>query len=234
MLTVGIIDSGLASSEVAKATSKITGAYLFRNPEGKIIVINNEFEDQLGHGSTCYKLIKQYCNNANFFIAKIFKSVPATDEEILVRAINLCLEQNVDIINISLGMQQNYISPQLNEVLNTLYKLNKPVIAAAYYEDKHCFPACHPRVIGVGCIKSLSNGEVAYAPASAIEFYTTGVLSPEYGNTSGSSFSCARMTGYVTKLLDGNKRYTISEIKRHFRARATLVGQSSEVTSKND
>jgi len=211
-LKIGIIDTGID----AYYANNIQGAYIFEAPTGEIIVRTDSVQDTSGHGTMCYRIIKETCPNTDFFIVKIFNGWPFTKENILIKAIELCIEQKVSIINISLGIQTETISDELHELLNLARTLNIAVISSGHINNKTCFPACHDKVIGVGLSLNTDRKKIVYLPHANIEFFLNGSY---FGNkiAEGTSFACAKMTGIAAKIIKIKRTRTVPALLEELR-----------------
>jgi subtilisin family serine protease len=97
-LRIGIIDSGINPAHPHVQGAPVSGARigLYQNTSGDML-------DYLGHGTAVAGAIRSHCAEAELFIAKVFDKTLQTRTEVILRAIAWCTEQQVQIINLSLG-----------------------------------------------------------------------------------------------------------------------------------
>ncbi|WP_143306392.1 S8 family serine peptidase [Chitinophaga vietnamensis] len=220
MLKVGIIDSGVNQSGIKIPSDRITGVHFYKDENGQIIS-DEDINDLLGHGTACVATIWQYSNNIQFYMLRIFDEQWKADPDILVAAIAECISQQVDIINVSLGIESDQISAPLYEICRQAYNRHIPIIAAGRLDDKICFPACHPEVIGVGCLDLSAAVELVYMEHAAIDFYTKGEITFNGQLYFGTSFSCAKVTGEMVILMDRLPTRNVNHLKAALASKAS-------------
>src|SRR5580704_8964491 len=93
---IGILDSGVHAGHphVGRIVEGIT-----ITPES----IGNGYVDTLGHGTAVAALIHYLNPEADIAVVKIFEGKLATSLATVIRAIDWCLEHQIDVINLSLG-----------------------------------------------------------------------------------------------------------------------------------
>lgn len=212
MLKVGIIDSGVTLSGIDIPVDRITGVHFYKDEYG-CVQSNIDIKDLLGHGTACLATILQYNTDVHFYIVKIFDERWVSDEDILVAAIAECIARQVDIINVSLGIESDQISGPLFHICHEAYSCNIPIIAAGRLDDKICQPACHPEVIGVGSMDMAAPVELVYLENAAVSFYTKGEITFNKQLYFGTSFACAKITGEMLLLMNCLPGYKVSDLK---------------------
>jgi hypothetical protein len=195
-LKIGIIDTGL-NCEVHESIESI---YLYQDDDGTVKVDRDVVGDTFGHGTICYTIIKEACPNLNFLIVKIFSDQYFVHEQVLTAAIERCLEEEVDLINISLGIRTSRISSHLNKVLYRAHNLNIPIISPAHQDHLRCFPASHPAVYGVGLTYKPGKNKVIYCFNSDVDillnaFYFTNPI------VQATSFASAKVAGMIANTM---------------------------------
>jgi subtilisin family serine protease len=98
-IRIGIIDSGVNPSHPHVGEQSIAAGVrigLYQNTP-------NDHLDYLGHGTAVAGAILSHCPDAHLYIAKVFDKTLNTRVEVIIRAIEWCVEQGVDAINLSLG-----------------------------------------------------------------------------------------------------------------------------------
>ena len=93
---VGIIDSGINAAH--PHIGNVMGGTSLR-VDGD----SPDFRDTLGHGTAIAALIHHKAPQAHLFAVKVFQTELATDLATILRAIDWCLSNKMDIINLSLG-----------------------------------------------------------------------------------------------------------------------------------
>jgi subtilisin family serine protease len=172
---VAIIDSGAAiTHEDLRNITKGVDVL------GKSTQTNNWMVDTLAHGSHCAGIIAGSSANkvgivgfapaAEIHVCKIF---PGGQISQLIDALEYCIEQQIDVINLSLGMEQ--ISEALEQVLARVASLGIAVIAAAGNSGGRVqYPASSPNVLAVAAI-----GKIGEFPPDSYHAQTVQNVSPE-------------------------------------------------------
>src|SRR6266702_3086331 len=96
VVRVGIIDSGVNAAH--PHVGNIMGGVAI-DPEG----YNSDFHDVLGHGTAIAAVIHEKAPQAQLFAVKVFDRKLATRLDAILRAIDWCIKNDTDIINLSLG-----------------------------------------------------------------------------------------------------------------------------------
>ena len=93
---IGIIDSGVDPAH--PGIGPIAAGTAFTS-EG----FSKIYLDYLGHGTAVAAAIRAHAPEAELYTAKVFDRALTTDIDRLIRAIDWCIAQPVDLINLSLG-----------------------------------------------------------------------------------------------------------------------------------
>lgn len=117
----------------------------------------------ISHGTMCYQIFQNEVRHPYHLISiKILDDATGTgNKEALLSALAWCAEQNIDLINMSIGTRQ-YLDFEV--IANAIKKLpNTIIIAACSNQNELTFPACMKSVIGVRhCAHEKLQGEFVY------------------------------------------------------------------------
>ncbi len=94
---IGMIDTGVNAAH--PHVGNIAGGVTIR-PDGDAMPC---YEDRLGHGTAIAALLHQQAPEAQLIAVKVFDQTLATNRDSVIRAIDWCLQNEIDIINLSLG-----------------------------------------------------------------------------------------------------------------------------------
>ncbi len=188
---VAVIDSGVHASH--PHIGRVAGGVTIGEQS-----IENSFADLLGHGTAVMAAIQEKSPEADYFAVRVFQSELRTNVKILVRAIEWCIEQRMDVINLSLGTA----NPAHADRFLPLIPHAGILVSAREMDGVPAFPGSLPGVIGVGVDWELPRD--SYACRNGTEFFASGYPRPIPGvpkerNLSGISFAVANMTGLVTR-----------------------------------
>lgn len=196
---VVIIDSGVSCSEEE-------GIRLATDDEGNICT-NEDFSDELGHGTAVYNIIKKHNPSAKCYIIKIFDDEnDAADETLLLHSLQYVYNNiNCKLINMSLGIA---VSSNQTEIYDICEKLKaKGVILVAAFDNMESvsYPAAFDNVIGVAsspdCRKTTDVQVVLNNTVNVCakgDLQRVKWLNPPFIFTRGNSYACAHVTGILS------------------------------------
>jgi len=212
---VGIIDSG-----VNPAHPHVGGV------AGGIRVSSNEDErasdylDYLGHGTAVAGAIREKAPDAALYAVKVFDRALTTNIEVIIKAIDWCADNHIDVINLSLGTVNFEHRNSIEAAVARANKNGCVIVAAREMAGQLSLPGCLSSVVGV-----LANSECArdrYSVncidddavfiGSAYPREIPGV--PREHNLHGISFAVANMTGFVARAREHAPRNSIVDLKR--------------------
>lgn len=212
---IGIIDSG-----VNPAHPHVGGV------AGGIGIISNHYNrasdylDYLGHGTAVAGAIREKAPNAEFYAVKVFDRALTTNIEIIIKAIDWCAENQIDVINLSLGTVNFEHRDLIEAAVARANKHGCVIVAAREMSGQPSLPGCLESVVGV--ILDWHCARDAYSVAGASDdpvFIASpypreipGV--PRERNLNGISFAVANMTGFVARAREYAPRASVAEIKR--------------------
>ena len=210
IINVAVIDSGVYANH-----PDLEGRVIRQH---SIICQNDSFDDVAGHGTAVAGIIAAHGNNSPVVGVSqnvaIYSIIVATSEgrvnrDDFVSGIEWAIENDVDIINISLGFARD--SDGLRQVIDRAINQGIAVIAASGNTRglNALYPARYENVISVGSINQ--SYEISSKSAiGKIDFVAPGVdilsLTPcgGYDLFEGSSFAAAFVTGIVAEYLSYN------------------------------
>jgi hypothetical protein len=155
---------------------------------GGVAMVGDDLTDRLGHGTAVAAAIREKAPDAELYAVKIFDRRLSTGIDTIVRALEWCVEQRMDVVNLSVGRANPDHRERVARVLaNELIVVGvagmlSSVIAVA--PDKDC-----PRDV------FRYRDGVFYA--SPYPRPIPGV--PPERNLHGDSFAVANMTGFVAQ-----------------------------------
>lgn len=172
-MKIAIIDSGIHSGHPH------VGAVA-----GGISLVSDDWIDRLGHGTAVAGAIRERAPGAELYAVKVFDRRLSTKSDILMRALDWCTAERIDLVNMSLGCA-NAIAPDASlPLIVTIPGVLENAIAvlpdetcprdAYYYRNGVFYASPYPRPI----------------PG----------LPPDR-NFRGASFAVANMTGFVAATL---------------------------------
>lgn len=156
------------------------------------------------------------------------------EEKNLIKGINLAIKNDVDIINISVGIKEN--SPELYKSIKKAYDSNIVIIASAgnYMKDDVLYPAAYEEVLAVGSYDKKGNvispknimNSVIYLPGKNI---STCISNDKYAGVQGTSFSTAILTGIIAIIKENDIKV---DNRTLYKSLEEMTGLKNSVTVK--
>jgi len=153
--------------------------------------LSGDVMDRLGHGTAVAGAIREKVGeNGELYAVKVFESRLSASIEVILQALEWCIEQQMDLINLSLGTANPAHRARFERVLS-----RAPLVVSA----AHSLPGDLPGVIGVAPDETCRREEYRYGDGV---FYASPLPRPIPGvpperNLQGASFAVANMTGFV-------------------------------------
>lgn len=198
-LRIAVLDSGInpLHSHVGRLAAGVNLA-----AEGKV----EDTLDHLGYGTAVAALIHALAPEATIVPVRIFDKTLSTTLPSLVRALEWCAANSIQIINLSLGTtDEHHREPFVNAVAH-IADAGAVLVAPYAMEEKLLLPGTLPGVVGVvadtacsdtACsVKQMSTKVVFGAQPYAREIPGA---SREW-NLNGVSFSVARVSAYLARV----------------------------------
>lgn len=158
-----------------------------------------DWQDRIGHGTAVAGAIRSLAPEAELLVVKIFEGGLRTNIDIILRGVEWALDQNVDIVNLSLGTTNADHAERLGE---WVAKGSLWVSAASTY------PGMLAGVVGVEIDASLDRDRVRHLggtrfAASPYPREIPGVSRER--NLQGVSFAVANVTGLIAARMPMNR-----------------------------
>ena len=199
-MRIGVLDTGVCP----------THPHVGKIVDGITITVDGDragYEDTLGHGTAIAAVIHHLNPDADLVAVKIFDRKLATSLPIVIRAIDWCLEHDIQVINLSLGTLNPEHRSAFEEVVARAQAARALIVSALEMNGAAALPGSLAGVVGV----------METDPSDGVEYrayhrygklvYTAppfprdipGV--PREYNLKGVSFAVARITARVTSAL---------------------------------
>lgn len=203
-VSVAVIDSGANpdNPHVARVTGGV-GIELSGAPSA-------DWVDRLGHGTAVFAAVQEKAPQAELYAVRVFRRQLATSVRALVAAVDWAAEQQVGLVNMSLGTPREGHADQLAAALRGLASAGGVVVAAVHSEGQRWWPGSLPAAVGVrtdpdcprGCVEVRGDRDGRrFVAASPYPRPIPGV--PVERNLKGISFAVANATGLAARALEG-------------------------------
>lgn len=234
MINIVVIDSGI------DAKHKALNVYNIKSYE---LIDNNLVEggiDKYGHGTAITSIICHETTNVTVTMIKLPEVESGVDELKLITVLNYISDNmDVDIINLSLGINTSEHYYALCEVCNKLASKGVIIVSAFDNSGAMSYPAAMHNVIGVTTgrfCKGVKDFE--YIEDTIVNIAAKGNIqrvawtSPEYLLVGGNSFACAHVTAQVAEYMHEGTR-TLKGILEKFRESSIYQHSQKENLTKN-
>ncbi|MGE7624365.1 S8 family peptidase [Viridibacillus sp. NPDC096237] len=210
---IAIIDSGVAQDQSTNLIDNIN------------LSNSSQRFDENGHGTMMYSLIKGsekrvgICPGCEILVIKIMNNDESINPNTIVKALDIAIKKNVDIINFSLGSYNQ--NKMVKKALEKAIKKNIVIVASAgdYGTSETLFPSNMEKVISVGAI---DKNDVIWKNSNAknkVDINAPGVdvtvrdTNNDEFTSSGTSQATAIISGYIALLKEQQTNISIEQIK---------------------
>lgn len=198
-IKIAILDSGVNvyHSHIAQ---ELYGTSFRVNREGWIEQ-HHDIRDYLGHGTAVAAVIKKMAPDAELIIAKIFDEQLACYPTVLVTAIDWAINEQVNIINLSLGLNRNHEA--VKEACERAEQQGIIIVAACNEPQNIIWPASLPHVCAVKAsnIPRLSWEMTDWLTFSACGYPRELPEDIQVYNMHGHSFAAAHFSAWLARFL---------------------------------
>src|SRR4029453_18135464 len=122
---VGIIDSGVNPAH--PHVGGVAGGARITSSEADS---PNDYLDYIGHGTAVAGAIHEKAPDAQLYAVKVFDRALTTNIDAITRAIDWCLEKEIDVINLSLGTVNAEHREKIETVVARAVKKGIAIVAA--------------------------------------------------------------------------------------------------------
>jgi Subtilase family len=198
-IRIGIIDSGVnpANPHIGNIAGGATIAPGVQDPS---------FVDHLGHGTAIAALIHSRAPKAELFAVKIFRNSLVTNLATVLSAVDWCIDNEIDLINLSLGTTNPEHRSAFETTLARVQAMGKGIVSAYELQNVPALPGSLRGVVGVLADSSQAPGEHGVKTRGEKKVFTAcpfpreipGV--PRERNLHGVSFAVAHVTATLAEL----------------------------------
>ncbi|WDV46763.1 S8 family serine peptidase [Clostridiaceae bacterium M8S5] len=199
---------------------------LLVNDEMKLVKRKNDYnQDEMSHGTTCAGIIKKYAKHeVDLSSIKILSNKGDGKLDKLIIAMEWCIENKVDIINLSMGTVYYKDKKEASKIINKAVEKGITIIAANKNARVITYPSVFINVIGVKCdrTRKLQEGEYTYELEAEDGINITACsihkmknyLEEEPFIQNCNSFATPMITAIVSDYIANNSKADLKEIKK--------------------
>jgi subtilisin family serine protease len=208
-IRIAVIDSGV----------NLRHPHIHASTEGVALWADEpDTEDRIGHGTAVTAAIQEKAPGAHYCAVKLFGPSLRTRAGRLLEAIEWTLDNQIDIVNLSLGTTNPAYKDDLEALMSRLTDAGVLVVSARTAGDRPALPGSLPGVIGVEADWEISRNRYRIQDENgAYIFWASGYPRslpgvPPSRNLQGISFAVANMTGFVACALEGTTVRSFPEV----------------------
>ncbi len=218
-IKIAVIDSG-CDEFITNDSRIIKGISFICHKEGFTFEKNDNYIDKLGHGTACIDIILQIAPAVEILPVKVFASRLETSIEILVEAINFAIDEEVDIINLSLGTKLSEALYPLYYVCEKAKEKGITIISANANMDINSYPAIFENVISVSSDETNNKFDYKFNDDELCECIANGfpddalTISGMRLKMGGNSFAAPVITGIIALFIQKYDIRCLEELRK--------------------
>ncbi|MYD61570.1 MAG: S8 family serine peptidase [Gemmatimonadetes bacterium] len=237
-IRIAIIDSGIDASH-SGVRDVAGGVHIQIGEEGKV-VLSDDYYDCVGHGTACAGIIRKKAPDAALYSVRIFDESLIADGRALIAAIQWCIDNEMDVVNLSLGTTDVTFKASLQEVCRKAIDAGVILVAAESNDGYESYPAIFSEVIGVTGGAIYEPDGFYYRKDQRIECVARGDeqrvcwLNGKHIMTGGNSFAAPHITGIIARLLEQHPKCSVQDIRLLLKEKALSEISQDRNKSKSD
>ena len=216
-IRTAIVDSGIDASH--PDVGEISGGVHIQIGEKGEVLFLDDHADCTGHGTACAGIIRKKTPDAALYSVRIFDASLIADGRALIAAIQWCIDNEMDVVNLSLGITDVTFKKSLQRVCRKAGDAGVILVAAESNDGLESYPAVFPEVIGVTGGAIYETDGFYYRKDQRIECVARGDeqrvcwLNGKHIMTGGNSFAAPHITGIVVRLLEQHPKCSVQDIR---------------------
>jgi subtilisin len=215
---VCILDSGVEAKH--PAVGGLAGAVsVSLAADGSTIIEEDTEGDLCGHGTACAGIVRSLAPECSLYSVRVLGAGFTGSGPVLLAGLKYAVEQEFDVINMSLSTTKKQFATVLHELADNAYFKRTLLVASAHNMPVESYPWKFSSVISVGSHEELDSMTFFYNPNPPVEFFGRGVdveVAWIGGSTircSGNSFATPHLTGICTLILSKHPELTPFQLK---------------------
>jgi subtilisin len=217
-VSVCILDSGIESGH--PMVGELAGAVAVEVGEGDEISVVDDVEGDLcGHGTACAGILRSLAPDSELFSVRVLGAGFTGSGAALLGGLRWAVEQDFDVINMSLSTTKSQFAGLLHEVADRAYFKRSVLVASAHNMPVESYPWRFSSVISVGSHEEPDAETFYYNPDPPVEFFARGVdvevawLGGTQARSTGNSFATPHMSGICALILGKHPELTPFQLK---------------------
>lgn len=214
---VCIVDSGVEAGH--PLVGPLAGSFTVESTEDGLSVQPCEPGDACGHGTACAGIVRRTAPDAEITSVRVLGRNAAGTGDMLLAGLRWAVEQNFDVINLSLSTTRSRFAESLRAVTDEAYFRRSVIVASAHNTPVESFPWRFASVISVGSHREPDPGLFLYNAVPPVEFFAPGQnvevawLGGTTSRSTGNSFATPFIAGLCARILSKHPRLTTFQLK---------------------
>jgi subtilisin len=224
---VCILDSGIESGH--PLVGPVQGAVAVTVEDGEATVERDDAGDLCGHGTACAGIVRALAPECELHSVRVLGAGYTGSGTALLAGLRWAVEQEFDVINMSLSTTKRQFAGVLHELADSAYFRRTMLVASAHNMPVESYPWRFSSVISVGSHEDPDPRAFFYNPKPPVEFFARGVdvevawLGGGSIHCTGNSFATPHMTGLCALVLSKHPELTPFQLKSVLFLTATNV-----------
>lgn len=237
-IRIAIVDSGIEASHTG--VGDVAGGVHIQIGKDSETVFLDDHADCTGHGTACAGIIRKKAPDAALYSVQIFDASLMADGRALIAAIQWCIDNDIDVANLSLGTTDVTFKKALQKVCRKAVDAGVILVAAESNDGLESYPAVFPEVIGVTGSAIHEVDGFYYRKDHRIECVARGDeqrvcwLNGKHIMTGGNSFAAPHITGIIAHLLGQHPKCSVQDIRLLLQEKALNEISQGQNKSKSD
>ena len=215
---VCVLDSGIEAGH--PAIGAVAGAVAISlDEDGGTIATPDDEGDLCGHGTACAGVIRSLAPEAEIYSVRVLGAGFTGSGKVLLAGLRWAVEQDYDVINMSLSTTKRAFSELLREIADTAYFKRTVLVASAHNMPVESFPWRFSSVISVGSHEEDDPLTFYANPDPPVEFFARGVnvevawLGGSTITATGNSFATPAISAIAALVLSKHAGLTPFQLK---------------------
>jgi len=234
-IKLAVIDSGIDPSH--PGVGEVAGGVRIQISDLGERIYSDDCTDCAGHCTACAGIIRQKVPDVSIYSVRIFDVSLMADGRSLVAAIQWCIDNKMNVVNLSLGTTDVTFKDTLREICRKAFGANVILVAAESNDGQESYPAVFEEVLGVTGGPIYEPDGFYYRANQPVECVARGNEQPvcwldgKRIMAAGTSFAAPHITAIVAGLLKANPKSSIQDIRYLLITKALKEQTNSHITS---
>lgn len=202
---VAIVDTGV-EAEHDDVRGVAGGISVRVDSETDELIFEHDHGDRAGHGTACAGIVRAIAPQADLYSVRVLGSRFTSKVAAMAAGLRWCVDNGMDVVNVSLGTTRREYMGLLHEVADDAYFRGMAVVAAANNLPETSFPSHSASVFSVAAHSRPDPETIYYNPAPPVEFGARGIevdvawIGNSRIRATGNSFAAPHLAGLIARI----------------------------------